>query len=100
MKQTMRQQPSSHAFAVEEIDPKQSARLMELLVSEYARKKGVNMAQSTQGKEQKTELMVKFWRETLSTVPILSKLKHKESTERKSLSDKEQLLKNFLNGTS
>eukprot|EP00347_Sterkiella_histriomuscorum_P000430 403375893 len=71
--------------------------LLKLLLSEFQRKKKIDLKQITNIVQQ-ISLLLQFWEESLSSEKIIRKLEFKENNLKTKLSDKEIKLKQFLTG--
>ncbi|CDW80513.1 UNKNOWN [Stylonychia lemnae] len=69
--------------------------LLQLLINEYQKKKNARIT-SIPTKDEKLQILIKFWEDGLSTDKILRKLEIKEKQSAAKLSDKEIKLKLFL----
>ena len=68
--------------------------MVEFLINEFYRKK--DRSYKSVAKSQQPQILIDYWRESLSGDKILKKLITKEEKHKKKLSEKERMLKEYL----
>ena len=87
-------QPAPSSF-VEQKQPKDNFRLVSFLINEFHRKKDQSFKSAA--KDEQPQILIDYWRDSLSGDKLLKKLIMKEEKHHKNLSEKERMLKEYLN---